>query len=89
MIEITSRINITPRVMAEAFWGMTDNEQAQFFAELHDVITTTSPHAYSLGEMQWCYLSDELNKNAKAKEMACAMTAWVFVKFMESQWNRK
>ena len=67
---------ITPQVLAEAFWGMSDVQQAQFFEYLHDA--TARDNAYGHGELQWCYLSDRLNENLKAKEQACAMLAWVF-----------
>ena len=68
-------VEITPRLMAEAFWAMNSVEQAQFFEQLNYVIGDT---AYGHGEMQWCYLSGALDKNKAAKEQACSMLAWVF-----------
>ena len=75
MAKAEAIFDITPKMMAQAFWNMDAQEQAMFFAELNDVIGNS---AYGHGEMQWCYLADELNKNKKAKEQACAMLAWVF-----------
>lgn len=77
MITVESKqfLQVTPRLLAEAFWGLSDVQQAEFFAELNDVIGES---AYGHGEMQWCYLADELDKNLKAKEQACSMMAWFF-----------
>jgi len=67
---------ITPEVLANAFWNLDARQQAEFFEHLHDV--TTEQSTYGLGEMQWCYMSNEINNSKKAKEQACAMMAWVF-----------
>jgi hypothetical protein len=77
-LELKSTVAVTPRVLAECFWNMDDRQQAQFFADLKDVIAEQSPDAYCNGQVQWCYLSDRLNENLKAKEMACEMMAWFF-----------
>lgn len=90
-MQVETDISITPRMMAEAFWNMTDLEQVEFFAELHDVINkdkTPGACTWSCGEMQWLYMADALNKNLKAKEMACAIMANVFLhstNFMENK----
>jgi hypothetical protein len=83
IVETKTTMHITPRLLAEAFWGMEDRQQAEFFAELKDVISEQSPEAYSNGQMQWCYLADRLNENLKAKEMACEMMSWFFVRTTE------
>lgn len=80
-MEAIAAVKITPQMMAEAFWNMDDDQQAEFFAELHNVVTEygkTHWEAYGLGEMQWLRMGEKINKNAKSKEMACAMLAWVF-----------
>lgn len=68
-------VEVTPRLMAELFWDLSADEQADFFAELNDVIADS---AYGHGEAQWCAMSIEINKNKKAKEQVCSMLAWVF-----------
>ena len=71
---------LTPELMAQAFWAMSSGEQAQFFAELnkvvnHDWATKPKSNAWSLGEMQWLYLGDELDKSKPARDMLMAMAA--------------
>jgi hypothetical protein len=75
-IEFTTKVSVTPKEVAEFFWGMSDREQAQFFEELYEI--TKQADAYGNGEMQWCYMSDELEKSPKAKQQACAMMVWIF-----------
>lgn len=90
MSQASAQVTITPRMMAESFWNMSDVEQAEFFEQLSDVIDNDGESInYGHGEAQWCWLADRLNNNPKAKEMACAMTAWIFVKFMQSEWRAK
>ena len=67
---------ITPEILANAFWNLDARQQAEFFVHLHNV--TTKEGTYGLGEMQWCYMGKEINKNKKAKEQACSMMAWIF-----------
>jgi hypothetical protein len=67
---------ITPEILANAFWNLSASQQAEFFEHLHDV--TVLDGAYGNGELQWCYMGQEINKSTKAKEQACSMLAWVF-----------
>lgn len=76
-IKSESTVNASPKLVAELFWNMSDIEQVQFFEELHE-LTTNTKGAYGLGEMQWCHMGLELEKNIKAKEQACAMMVWIF-----------
>lgn len=81
-MDIKASIELTPELMAIAFWNWEDSKQCQFFEELNKVISEdykTNKNAYSLGEMQWLYMGDCLNKNPKAKEMACAMLASIYL----------
>ena len=75
---------LTPRLMAQAFWDMSTDEQVLFFAELnqtvqHSYATDPISHAWSLGQLQWLYLGHELNKNKPAREMLMAMAAPMFL----------
>jgi hypothetical protein len=71
-----AEVSVTPKHMAAAFWAMAADEQAEFFSELHDIAEKES--TYGLGEMQWCYMCDEIEKNPKAKAQACSMMVWIF-----------
>lgn len=80
-MEVKVSIESDPKILAAAFWEMCNDQQAQFFADLHDIITKdheNNPSAYGLGELQWCDMSRQIEKNPKAKEMACAMMVWIF-----------
>ena len=75
-IAVTTNITATPKLVAELFWSLDSVQQAQFFSELHDI--TEKQASYGLGEMQWCYMSDEIDKLPKAKAQACSMMVWIF-----------
>lgn len=76
-------VEITPKMMAQSFWGMSSNEQIQFFSELAKVIKKdhkTNRSAYNLGELQWCFMSDDLKKkeNKEAKDMLMTMASFLY-----------
>ena len=77
-------LTVTPQMLAQAFWDMGSDEQAQFFGALNQIISqeyATKPGsvAWSLGEMQWLYLGDALDKDKPAREMLMAMAAPMFM----------
>ncbi len=81
MSEATATVQLTPAMLAEAFWGLGSDGQAEFFAELAKVIKADheggNRSAYSLGELQWFYVGDELDKpaNKEARDMLMTMAA--------------
>ena len=82
----TATVRITPAMMAEAFWDMDANLQAEFFDELARVIREdhkTNRLAYSYGELQWHHLGYELldrtTRNAQARNMLMAMAAPLYL----------
>lgn len=83
-IEVTTPVTLTPEMLARSFWAMSSVEQAEFFAELnkviqHDHATDPKSWAWSLGEMQWLYLGDELDKNQPAREMLMTIAAPMYM----------
>lgn len=91
-ITATASIELTPTMMAEAFWKMGSHIQAEFLDELARVIREdhkTNRFAYHYGELQWFFLGDELrqDKNAHAREMLMTMAAPLYLhtlQYMES-----
>jgi len=84
MTTAKAEITITPEMMAEAFWGMSDTEQSEFFEKLAFVIKNdckTNNSAYGHGEMQWHYLAKRLTENGKteSREMLMAMAAPLYL----------
>ena len=84
MIHATAKVQLTPAMMAEAFWKMGSDQQAEFFDELARVIREdhkTNTSAYSLGELQWFFVGDELltPKNKVAREMLMTMAAPLYL----------
>jgi hypothetical protein len=75
-LDIKSQVTASPALLAQMFWAMSSTEQAEFFEALHDL--TYKESSYGLGEMQWCYMSDEIEKRPKAKAQACSMMTWIF-----------
>ena len=81
-MEFTAEIELTPKVLASAFWEMTSEEQALFFEELGKEIAGDTYHA----QVQWFYLEEELRKSDLAKDTFMDMAApvfWQTMKYME------
>jgi hypothetical protein len=74
------QVQVTPDILAKAFWSMDTVQQADFFEALAKEIQTKSPHAYSFGELQWCYLKDELREPGRelANNMHMSLSAFAF-----------
>lgn len=89
--ERSVEIEITPAMMAEAFWSAGSDGQAEFFKELHRVVTEnhkTNPSAYSLGEMQWLYMRDDINKlGPEAWNMYLSFSAFAYEYFPRKEWR--
>ena len=85
----TVEIQLSPKVMAESFWNMNSEQQTEFFAELAKVIKEdgkTNSTAYSLGELQWFHLSNDLEGDAKNVLMSMASPLYLNVlRFSEGQ----
>mgnify|MGYP006320696073 CR=1 FL=1 len=77
-----SVIECDARQLAEIFWNMSDEEQAEFFHELHGIITTHHEdnwHSYSLGEAQWLSLANAVKKRGReAHDMFMAFSAFAY-----------
>ncbi len=93
MTNATANIKVTPEIMAQAFWAMGSTEQIKFFSELAKVIKEdhkTNHYAYSLGELQWCYMAEDMKKkeNKEAKDMLMTMASflyWHTLNYMEQK----
>ena len=84
---ITSEAELTPALLAKAFWSMDCDEQVEFFAAL--AAETQKSYEKSLtdknawfhgeyGEMQWCLLKDAIAKNPEASKQYMALSAWAY-----------
>lgn len=80
MTIIQTNVQLTPKQVAEAFWSLDNIQQAQFFEELHDLLEGRPYPEHLLGETQWMYMSDEIEKRPKAKRMACVLASHIFIK---------
>lgn len=82
-VETKQVVQLTPEIMAKAFWAMEDSLQAQFFDELAKVIEADhveNASSYGFGELQWCYLKDRLRQPGmeRANKMHMALSAFAF-----------
>lgn len=71
------KTELTPGILAQAFWAMDSTQQAGFFAALADEVSKTES-AYGYGEMQWCYMADAIRKSREASRMYMALSAFAF-----------
>ena len=84
-ITVTTEFFVSPKAMAEAFWGMSSDKQAEFFSELAKVILADhadgNTAAYGLGEYQWFWLADDLNRpeNHQARDALMSMAAPLYL----------
>jgi hypothetical protein len=93
MIHATATVQLTPAMMAEAFWQMASSQQVEFFDELARVIREdhkTNTSAYSLGELQWFFVGDELlkPKNSEARSMLMTMAAPLYLHTLRASEGR-
>lgn len=85
MTTATAEVTLTPAILADAFWAMDSTLQAEFFAELANTIKADfesgNGSAYSLGELQWFFVGDELFKpeNKRARHMLMTMAAPLYL----------
>jgi len=82
MIEVTHEVQITPNVLAKAFWDMPSDKQVEFFEELKKVIQEdhlTNSSAYGSGELQWYYLAGEMKNSPNAKDMLMTLAAPLYL----------
>lgn len=83
-MKANAEIEITPAMMAEAFWAMDAHSQVDFLDELARVIredNKTNSSAYSLGELQWFFVGDVLRekKYKDARDMLMTMAAPLYL----------
>ena len=81
-MEFTAEVEITPKILAAAFWNMGSEEQAEFFEELGKEIAGDTYHS----QIQWFSLEEELRKSTLAKDTFMDMAApmfWQTLKYME------
>ena len=84
-ITVTTEFFVSPKDMAEAFWNMPSDQQAEFFSELAKTIAADHANgntsAYGMGDYQWFWLGDELNRpeNQKARDALMSMAAPLYL----------
>ena len=76
-------VQITPEILAKAFWSMDCEQHADFLDSLGAEIEAdhiTNKNSYSYGELQWCYLKDELRRPGRdrANNVHMAFSAFAF-----------
>jgi len=77
-IESKTIVQITPEIIAKAFWCMDDIQQAEFFEHLYNEVSKTNG-AYSLGEMQWLAMKNQIVKRGeKASKMFLAFSVFAY-----------
>lgn len=80
MIEVVTEVEITPEMMAKAFWSMGSEQQAKFFEALSAEINGDTYHA----NCQWFFLGDELKSNDKARSMLMDIAAPLYLSVLRA-----
>lgn len=77
-MKFETEVNPTPKQLAEAFWNMYNDEQAEFFAELFK--TAGMRESYYNFELQAFYIHYRIRdtKNEEAKEALMSLAAPFF-----------
>lgn len=74
---------ITPEQMAQMFWAMNDEEQAEFFAGLAAIVKPAyqaDPSIGPYGDVQWYHLKKACHAHSKeAENMYMAMASFAYV----------
>uniref|UniRef100_A0AAU6W3E3 Uncharacterized protein n=1 Tax=Pseudomonas phage Orimi01 TaxID=3138541 RepID=A0AAU6W3E3_9VIRU len=76
-------VRVTPEILAAAFWSMNSEQQADFMDALGAVIEADhieNASAYSYGELQWCWLKEELRQpgRERANKVHMAISAFAY-----------
>lgn len=85
MSTATAQVQLTPEMLAQAFWAMGSDDQVAFFDNLAAIIRRDhkdgNTSAYSMGEMQWHLVGHELQKteHEQARSMLMTMAAPVYM----------
>lgn len=85
MSAVAAQVQLTPEMLAQAFWAMSSDEQVAFFDDLAAIIRRDhkdgNTSAYAMGELQWNCVGHELQKteNAWARAMLMTMAAPVYM----------
>jgi len=82
-VEEGFKVMVTPEILAQALWAMNCQQQADFLDALGAVIEKDhidNPSSYGCGELQWCYLKDELRRpgRERANNVHMAFSAFAF-----------
>ncbi len=71
-------VNVSPAILAKAFWSMSDNQQADFFHALGKEVQKSSD-AGSFTQMQWYYMADAIKQRSElAKETFLDLSAHAY-----------
>ena len=90
IVNSTSYLELSPEIVAKAFWNMDCEQQVSFFSALAAETKKTQEEASKskswwfvgeYGEMQWCHLKDEIRKNPEALKQYQALGVWAFEYF--------
>lgn len=85
MSTTTAQVQLTPEMLAQAFWSMSSDEQVAFLDDLASIIRRDyeqgNTSAYAMGELQWNSVGHKLQKteNAWARAMLMTMAAPVYM----------
>lgn len=80
--EITVTTEITPALMAKAFWDMSCEEQAEFFAELAKLTKDDLFHA----QTQWLWMAESIKESGNKDAVTCFLS---FTAFAYDYWPQK
>ena len=70
---------LTPEILAKAFWYMDADQQAEFFHCLSEVIDNDGESTTADASMQWLYMANSIKKRGrKAEDMFMDVSAHAF-----------
>ena len=84
---VETEVKLTPKQLAEQFWDMHDDDQAEFFKELFTVAGMKD--SYCSFESQAYFLHETIreSKNEKAKEALMSLAAPFFLHLLNERYS--
>lgn len=84
---VETEVKLTPKQLAEQFWELYDEEQAEFFGELFNI--TGMKDSYFSFESQAYHLHETIreSKNEKAKEALMSLAAPFFLHLLNERYS--
>lgn len=84
---VETEVKLTPKQLAEQFWEMYNEEQAEFFEELFTVAGMKDSYYSFQSQAYYLHKTIRESKNEKAKESLMSLAAPFFLHLLDERYS--